>query len=215
MELIRMSQGRLIVPDGAVVGLPKDLSVEFLDAVFGAGMEDDGHVHRIHRKLPWAEKTRFEKACRGFGEEYEALWAQAAISWASILNETNRWDSKMFNWCYSERIGSWLVEDVVLTETGIWFATSRDETLMTMDDFLFEYGITFKEHLEKVVSYTAAHCQDVLAHMADSLITKQVVLGYPDGSIGMAVRVGPSRVPPRHWTYSPGETFLDEYDPTA
>ncbi len=202
----------MIVPHDKIVSLPEVITREFLDAVFGSDMESDGHVHRLHLKLPWSEKTRFEAACNEFGGDYPVFWAMAAIAWASVLNADNRWDPAMFVWCYTEPFPTWLIQEIRLTETGIWFVQLVDDRLATLEEFVYEYGRTLQEHMEDKLTYDTAVVHDILKTMQEDLVAKQVTLAFPDGSIGMSVRVGPSSVPPKHWQYKAGEEFISADD---
>ncbi len=213
MSRIRMQGGRVIVPPDKVVLLPEVLTSEFLDAVFSSEQESDGHVHRIHLKLPWAEKVRFEATCTEFGDDYQAKWAQAAIAWSSILNQDNQWDLGMFVWCYAEPFPTWLIQEIRLTETGIWFVQLMDNRLATLEEFSFEYGRTLQEHLQDKVTYDTSIVHDIIKTMSEELIAQKVVLSFSDGSIGATVRVGPASVPPKHWQYKTGEEFIGVDDP--
>jgi len=147
--MIRLQDGRLVLDseDGPLT-LPQTMSPEFLAAMF---YDDEPlsptHISSIHERLSQADKDRFEQACTTAGEPYSTLWAKACIAWASVGTLTGTWDLTNAKICFRSRINSYLVDEIMLTEAGVWYVTTI-RGVKTLPEFEAMWNITFEAHLD-------------------------------------------------------------------
>lgn len=211
MAKITFRDGKLAIPETPrPIGLPDDLSKEFLTCCFEALPYEPQHVARVHEIIDWSEKERFRLACQAGGEALYEAWSAAALDWASILNEDNHWNPKTINLCWIQKIDSHLVKSIAISETGVIFVDSTDMGLLTEAEFQYHYGSSFATHLDEWVEYVTNLIAHVKTIIADELTERDVTLAQPDGEIVTEKRIGPRLLGPKYWSYGDGFTYLDE-----
>ncbi len=207
MQSVRLEEGRVIVPDEDMIALPDEISGEFITAVFDASPGEPGHVSALHERLSPTERRRFADACEAAGDELATRWAQAAVAWSTV-GADGRWDESVFRFCCRLSVNSWLVTDVLATETGIWLARTTDG-LKTTQEFEFTYGETIKEHLRKFAEFTTTSAEHVISCLDAGLVERVLFISTVDGA-GRYRRIGPAGLESSHWLLRPGEYFISE-----
>ncbi len=210
MDSIRLEDGQLVVDqDVDVLPLPLFPSIALLDAIFDALPGEDGHVAAICARFTPDDRYRFQQVCEDMGMPYVALWSRAAIMWASVTNDDLQWDLGIMLTCYRRKVGSWLIDTLLVTSSDVWFVINEKGT-HTAEEFEYRYGASITSHLTRYIEERKRTIENLVEVVNSPMCDRMVTVVTPDGRIDKLKLHGPSGVLAKAWEIPAGYRYMDE-----
>lgn len=209
MSVVQVRNGHLVVPDKGALRLG-EIGDALLTAVLMADIDEPGHISKLFSRLSAVDRARFEVVALGhYDPNIRFRYANAALDWASVGSSTGKWDLAEMRPVYREPIGSWLLKDVVATESGRWYGVTDEGEVLSSAELEFRYGFTIAEHLKRFLDFEAIRIGRTIEAMRHPFVERRIQVQVADGLL-IVSRHGPANIPTKDWLLKPGETFVGD-----
>jgi hypothetical protein len=205
---LKVEHGIAQVPFGfqGTLRLPEVLTKSDVEALLAAGPDEPYFLAKLFDSVPWSDRLRFKQAAIDFGLSRE--WATLAVNWASIFNQSCKWNLDEFTPVFSYVVNSWWLDQIIVTSTDHRFAIS-DGLVMTFTEFYHRYGTTVHSHLYEYADNHANEIRTVADQIQGKLVSRRISFANKDGQIDSGVFSGLSTVPVDQWLVPAGVVLLD------
>lgn len=210
MHKISVENGRLVVdPEDDVWALPIVVTEDLMAAVFACEPHEDGHIANLFHHLSTQDRARFSDACMAH-PEYSVKFSVAYFQWAAVGSSTQKWSMKDFKITYQKKIGSWLIDIILVDATSrSWYAVN-DKGIWSEQEFEFTYGSTIQDHLRRYSEERLVTVEQAIRVMEEPLVAREIVVADKNtGAIQTITVVGPPSVTTDLWVMPAGFVFVN------
>lgn len=175
------NNGRTIVAHGtAPYALPPELDRAFITTWMMLKPGDPCFIGEIAKDFLDTTRRQLAEFCSSIGGPWHEWWATAALTWASVLNASGKWDLTDFTPIYRAQIDAGWALQVIIMLTGERFVVTP-RGVCTLPEFQWQYGQDLIQYLRGQQALQIDLLDRVISHLISEAKTVWVRARAPDG----------------------------------